>query len=148
MVGSVLKFMGIFLLSMVQYKLALLSVIAIKEWHIILQFICVSSGYMTMTTLVCFFEKRVRSLLQRIRRIFTHKPVSFKRRRKMIKFAHRYGVWGVGLLSPITVGALAGSVIAVSLGGHKKQVIFAFLIGCLFWTLLFLGLSDLALRWL
>jgi hypothetical protein len=140
--GKIIKFVGIFLLSMVQYKLALISVLAVKEWHIVLQFICVSSGYMTMTVLVCFFEKQVRHILQWVRSKFTKKPVSFKKRRKMVKFAHKYGVWGVALLSPVTLGALAGSVIAVSLGGHKKEVIFTFLIGCLIWTVLVLGLSD------
>jgi len=139
---DVIKFLGIFLLSMVQYKLALISVISVKKWHIIVQFICVTSGYMTMTILVCFFEKQVRHILQWIRSKFAKKPISFKKRRKMVRFAHKYGVWGVSLLSPVTVGALAGSVIAVSLGGHKKEVIFAFLIGCLLWTILILGLSD------
>lgn len=142
---SVIKFVGIFLLSMVQYKLALVSVIAVKEWHIVLQFICVTSGYMTMTVLVCFFEKQVRHTLQWIRGLFTKKPVSFKRRRKIVKFAHKYGVWGVALLSPVTVGALAGSVIVVSLGGHKREIILTFLVGCLTWTVLILGLSDFLL---
>lgn len=140
--GGIIKFAGIFLLSMIQYKLALISVLAVKEWHIVLQFICVTSGYMTMTVLVCFFEKRVRHILQWVRSRFTKKPVSFRKRRKMVKFAHKYGVWGVALLSPITLGALAGSVIAVSLGGHKKEVILTFLTGCLIWTVLVLGLSD------
>ncbi len=139
---EVIKFVGIFLLSMIQYKLALISVISVKKWHIAVQFICVTSGYMTMTVLVCFFEKQVRHALQWIRCKFTKKPVSFKKRRKMVNFAHKYGVWGVGLLSPISLGALVGSVVAVSLGGHKKEVILTFLTGCLIWTIVILGLSD------
>ncbi|MCS7028178.1 MAG: small multi-drug export protein [Bacteroidia bacterium] len=127
---------------MVQYKLAMLSVIAVKEWSILLQFACVSSGYMTMTILVCFFEKQVRYIVQRVRRLFTSKPVPFRRRRKMVIFAHKYGVWGIALLSPISIGALAGSILAVSLGGRQKQIIISFATGCLIWTLLFLGLWD------
>lgn len=146
--SDVIKFIGIFLLSMVQYKLALISVLALKEWHIILQFVCVTSGYMSMTVLVCFFEKQVRHVLQWLRSVFTQKPVSFSRRRKLVKFAHKYGVWGVALLSPVTVGALAGSVIVVSLGGRKKEVLTAFAVGCLIWTLLILGLSDMVSQWL
>lgn len=146
--GNVIKFIGIFLLSMLQYKLALLSAISVKEWHVVIQFICVTSGYMTMTALVCFFEHRIRNIMHWMRSVFTKKPVSFKKRRKMVKFAHKYGIWGLGLLSPVTVGALIGSVIAISLGGHKREVIIVFGLGCFIWTTLILGGADIILSWL
>lgn len=48
---------------------------------------------------------------------------------------NKYGVAGLGLLSPILVGAHFGAAFAVAMGAHPKKIMLWFSIGVILWSI-------------
>ena len=62
---------------------------------------------------------------------------------RMYKIWQKYGIIGLGLLSPLLTGAPLGAAIGISLGAPPKRLIFWMSIGIVGWTILLTTLSTL-----
>lgn len=147
MVKEIIKFLSVALLSTLQYKVAMLSALSISTWSVGVQIAAVMLGYLSCVFVVCFFEEKVRKGLNWINQKVLKRKTSFKKKRKFVRVFKKYGVWGLGFFSPITVGALIGSTITVAMGGHKKETLLAFTVGCVFWTTLLGIFGDMLLTY-
>ena len=58
---------------------------------------------------------------------------------------NKYGVVGIGLLSPILVGAHIGAAFAVAMGAHPKKIMFWFSIGVVLWSIVAVAVSTAGL---
>ena len=59
------------------------------------------------------------------------------------KIWEKYGVIGLGMLSPLITGAPLGAAIGISLGAPPKRLLFWMSIGIVFWTILLTAISTL-----
>jgi hypothetical protein len=59
------------------------------------------------------------------------------------KIWNKYGVIGLGMLSPLLTGSLLGSAIGISLGAKPRQLILWIIIGIIFWTIVLTIISTL-----
>ena len=55
----------------------------------------------------------------------------------------KYGVIGLGMLSPLITGALLGAAIGISLGASPKRLLFWMTIGIAIWTVVLTMISTL-----
>ena len=56
---------------------------------------------------------------------------------------HRFGLWGLGLIAPVTIGPQATAVIALALGESPRRIQFAISLGVVPWAIAFGTLTAL-----
>lgn len=66
-----------------------------------------------------------------------------KKKSRIYKIWDKYGVIGLGMLSPLLTGAPLGAAIGISLGASPKRLFFWMSIGIVIWTILLTSLSTL-----
>lgn len=59
---------------------------------------------------------------------------------------HRFGLWGLGLIAPVTIGPQATVVIALALGETPRRIQLAISLGVLPWTIAFGILTVLSVH--
>lgn len=64
------------------------------------------------------------------------------RKGQIYKIWDKYGIIGLGMLSPLITGAPLGAAIGISLGASPKRLLFWISIGILFWTILLTIIST------
>lgn len=94
-------------------------------------------GSTTGAIVVIFVGGRLRSWLLR------KKEKKETNKGRIYKIWDKYGVIGLGLLSPLLTGALLGAAIGISLGAAHKRLIMWMGIGIILWTILLTTLSTL-----
>lgn len=70
------------------------------------------------------------------------------KRSRIYKIWNKYGVIGLGLLSPLLFGAPLGTALGIILGGHRNRILLWMTIGIIIWSVgltstLYLGLFTL-----
>lgn len=58
----------------------------------------------------------------------------------------RAGLWGLGLLAPVTIGPQAGAVLALAVGERPARIVLALSLGVLPWCALFGALAFWGIR--
>jgi hypothetical protein len=56
---------------------------------------------------------------------------------------HRFGLWGLGLIAPVTIGPQATAVIALALGESPLRIQLAISLGVVPWAIAFAMLTAL-----
>jgi len=59
---------------------------------------------------------------------------------------HRFGLWGLALIAPVTVGPQATAAIAIALGESPRRIQLAISVGILPWVLIFGTLTAIGAR--
>lgn len=59
----------------------------------------------------------------------------------------RFGIWGLGLIAPVTVGPQLGTLLAVSLGIDPRLALVALSVGVIPWCVLFAILTAAGAQW-
>jgi hypothetical protein len=59
---------------------------------------------------------------------------------------HRFGLWGLGLIAPVTIGPQATAVIALALGEPPRRIQLAISIGVAPWVIAFGMLTALGVH--
>lgn len=96
-----------------------------------------ASGSITAAVTVVFFGGRLRDWLLK------NRQTKEAKRGKIYEIWDRYGVIGLGILSPLLTGALLGAAIGVSLGAAYRRLIIWMVIGIIFWTIPLTAVSTL-----
>ena len=65
-----------------------------------------------------------------------------KNKGQIYRIWNKYGVIGLGMLSPLITGASLGAAIGISLGASPKRLLFWMSIGIVFWTILLTAIST------
>jgi len=56
---------------------------------------------------------------------------------------HRFGLWGLGLIAPVTIGPQATAAIALALGERPGRILSAIMLGVLPWVIVLAVLTSL-----
>ena len=59
------------------------------------------------------------------------------------RFWHRFGLWGLGLIAPVTIGPQATAAIALALGERPGRILSAIMLGVLPWVIVLAVLTSL-----
>ncbi len=103
-------------------------------------------SYVSGAALMLIFGERVRNwIVRRLRRVRTPDPDSPGRLRQLWD---RFGVVGLGLLAPMTVGSQTGAMLGLALKARPRVVLAWMAVGALGWAVLImlaalLGLAGL-----
>jgi membrane protein DedA with SNARE-associated domain len=80
----------------------------------------------------------------RLRRwLLKKREKTHNRESRIYKICEKYGVIGLGLLSPLLTGAPLGAAIGISLGAPPKRLFFWMTIGIVVWTIILTTVSTL-----
>lgn len=66
---------------------------------------------------------------------------------RIYRIWQKYGIVGLGLMSPLITGAPLGAAIGISLGAPTKRLIFWMGIGIVIWTIILTTISTLGSTW-
>ncbi len=100
-------------------------------------------SYVSGAALMLIFGERVRNwIVRRLRRVRTPDPDSPGRLRQLWD---RFGVVGLGLLAPMTVGAQTGALLGLALKARPRVVLLWMAVGALGWAVLILLAALLGL---
>lgn len=105
--------------------------------HPLLNGIASALGAIIGALLVIFFGDRLRKWLLK------RKEKDQKNKGRIYRIWEKYGVIGLGMLSPLLTGAPLGAAIGISLGSSPGRLVFWMSIGIVFWTILLTTLSTL-----
>lgn len=75
--------------------------------------------------------------------ILKKKKKSEENKSQIYKIWDKYGVIGLGVLSPLLTGAPLGAAIGISLGAPPKRLLFWMSIGIVIWTIILTTISTL-----
>lgn len=105
--------------------------------HPLLNGIASALGAIIGAATVIFFGDWLRAwLLQK-------KEKREKNKGRIYKIWEKYGVIGLGLLSPLLTGAPLGAAIGITLGAPPRRLIFWMSTGIVLWTILLVTVSTL-----
>jgi membrane protein DedA with SNARE-associated domain len=105
--------------------------------HPLLNGIASALGAIIGAASVIFFGDRLRTWLLR------KKEKREKNKGRIYKIWEKYGVIGLGLLSPLLTGAPLGAAIGITLGAPPRRLIFWMSTGIVLWTILLVTVSTL-----
>jgi membrane protein DedA with SNARE-associated domain len=89
------------------------------------------AGMMTVVVLFTYFGDFMRNkVLSR----FPSRKKFTVRNRKFVRFWKRYGILGVAILTPLLLTPIFGTILAVSFGAPRKQLILFMFISASFWS--------------
>lgn len=85
------------------------------------------------TVLILYFAGN--SFKQRIFRLYGEKRIE-KNKGRFLRFANRYGSWGLGILSPGILGPFPSLILGLILVSNTKKFMMMLVTGILIWSLL------------
>lgn len=132
----VIKFITVASLGIIELWAAIPLGIALKL-HPLLNGIASALGAIIGALLVIFLGDRLRKWLLK------RKEKERKNNGQIYRIWEKYGVIGLGMLSPLLLGAPLGAAIGISLGASPGRLIFWMSIGIVFWTILLTTISTL-----
>lgn len=130
------KFATVMAFGIIELWLAIPAGTALKL-HPLLNGLASGLGAIIAALLAIILGDRLRNWL------FKKKQKSRDENSRIYKVWHKYGVIGLGLLSPLITGSLLGAVIGISLGAPPKRLILWMSIGIIIWTILLTTISTL-----
>lgn len=131
-----IKFITVLGLGIIELWVAIPAGIAIKL-HPVLNGIASALGSIIGAVLVIFFGDRIRKWLLK------KKERGEKNKGRIYRIWEKYGVIGLGMLSPLITGAPLGAAIGVSLGASPRRLIIWMSIGIVLWTVILTAIGTL-----
>lgn len=131
-----MKLLTVFSLGLIELWAAIPVGTALKL-HPLLNGIASASGSILSAVFVIIFGSRLRNWLLK------RKEKKQKSKGRIYRIWEKYGVIGLGLLSPLLTGAPLGAAIGISLGASSGRLIFWMSTGIVIWTVLLTLISSL-----
>ena len=132
----VLKFVTVAGLGIIELWAAIPAGTALKL-HPLLNGLAAGLGAIIGALLVILLGARLRKWLLK------KKEKEQKNKGWIYSIWEKYGVIGLGILSPLITGSLLGAAIGISLGASPKRLILWMSVGILFWTTVLTIISTL-----
>lgn len=131
-----IKFITVTGLGIIELWAAIPAGTALKL-HPLLNGITSAFGAIIGAVVVIFFGDRLRQWLLKKR------EKKEKNKGRIYRIWEKYGLIGLGMLSPLLTGAPLGAAIGISLGASPKRLIIRMSIGIVIWTVLLTIISTL-----
>ena len=131
-----IKFITVTGLGIIELWAAIPAGTALKL-HPLLNGIASALGAMIGAVFVIFFGERLRKWL------LNKKEKGERNKGRIDRIWEKYGVVGLGMLSPLITGAPLGAAIGISLGASPRRLIIWMSIGIVIWTVLLTTISTL-----
>lgn len=132
----VVKFVTVTGLGIIELWAAIPAGTALKL-HPLLNGLAAGLGAIIGALLVIILGDRLRNWLLK------KKEKEQKNRGWIYRIWEKYGVIGLGILSPLITGALLGAAIGISLGASPKRLILWMSVGIVIWTIVLTIISTL-----
>jgi len=132
-------YVGLFFAAFVKFGLAAVAAMGNNKLNFLEIMLVVGGGGVLSVPFYTFFGDQLRRLIQRY--LKRRRPTSFARRRRIYEIWHRYGIWGVAVLSPIISPMIAVGV-AVSFQETPRRIISIIGGAVLGWSLIFACLRE------
>jgi len=100
------------------------------------------AGYSAGALVVILAGTPLRDCLVRKMKI----PVKMDPSKRIWRIWERWGLAGLGLLAPVTIGPQAGSILALAVGERAGRVFVALSLGVIPWCVLFAVLAGLGIK--
>ncbi len=130
------KLMIVFLTSMLEMTLAIPLGVGIGLTFIE-NVIASVSGTLVASFLVLFAGERLRTFLIRKFKIEKSTVDQDKREKWIVRAWRLYGAFGLGIISPLLVGAQVGVAIGIAFGANIRKLMFWTIVGVFFWGIIF-----------
>jgi membrane protein DedA with SNARE-associated domain len=143
MVEEILKAIPVFFSSALKFILGPLEGYGLKL-HFLTTVLATIGGMMVSVISFTYFGDWLRHRL--LRRFFQKKdgdPSNEKQKNKYSQFIKKYGLGGVAFLTPVFLTPIGGTILAVSLGKPKNQILIFMLVSAVFWALMFTSIVYL-----
>ncbi|MGC4022377.1 MAG: hypothetical protein QM734_10720 [Cyclobacteriaceae bacterium] len=137
MTEEILKVLDVFLWSAVKFILGP-TLGYFTHLHFVPTFLATIGGMMFSVISFTYFGDWLRKVL--LRRFFSTKEEGEKPHTKFRDFIAKYGLGGIAFLTPLFLTPIGGTIIAVSMGKPKNQIILIMLISAVGWALVFTSL--------
>jgi hypothetical protein len=98
------------------------------------------SGMMLSVVLMSFAGKYLRRIFFGM--FFRNRKIFSPRNRRVVRIWRKYGIWGVGFLTPLLFSPIGGTMIAVSFGEKKRKIFLSMSVCGAFWSLFFAYLWE------
>lgn len=131
-----IKFITVIGLGIVELWVAIPAGIALNL-HPLLNGIASALGSIIGAILVIYFGEHLRKWLLKKR------DKGEKKRGRINLIWEKYGVIGLGLLSPLITGAPLGAAVGISFGASPRRLIIWMSIGIIVWTVLLITIGTL-----
>ncbi len=131
MTAEILKYVSVFLLSMVKFFGGPLAGVSMGMSFGVTLALTVT-GMMTSVLIISGVGTMFSNWYQEQRRL-KQKPVFSKKSRRLVKVWQRFGMRGIAFLTPIILSPIIGTVVATVLGATQRQIILNMLWSALFW---------------
>lgn len=132
----IVKFITVMGLGIIELWLAIPAGSALML-HPLLNGLASGLGAIIGALLVIILGDRLRNWL------FKKKQKSQNYNSRIYRIWRKYGVIGLGLLSPLLTGSLLGAAIGISLGASPKRLILWMSIGIIIWTIILTTISTM-----
>ncbi len=134
MLGELLKYLFVYLVSMVKFIIGppLGFSSRIEFWATVILTI---SGMMTSVMIFTYLGEQARNKF--IKKFYDLKKGNKKRPFRLIRLWKRYGTFGISFLTPILFSPIGGTLILTTLGSKRKTIIICMLISAIFWAFVF-----------
>lgn len=143
MIESLLKFLGIYFLSL--FKFIAGPVLGSAAGYGIIGSILVTvAGMMTSVFVFTIIGSKFKNYLKL--RFNKKKPVFSKKNRTLVKIWKKYGEIGIAVITPLVLTPIGGTLIMVSFGAKKRHIYINMLLSSLFWATLFCLTIDQILK--
>lgn len=136
MLELVVKFMTVLGLGIIELWAAIPAGTVLKL-HPLLNGLAAGLGAIIGALLVILIGDRLRNWVLKNRR------KSQDHNSQIYRIWQKYGVIGLGLLSPLLTGAPLGAAIGISLGSSQKRLIIWMSIGIVIWTIILTAISTM-----
>ncbi|MDX2076188.1 MAG: small multi-drug export protein [bacterium] len=95
-------------------------------------------SYSTGVVVIVFFGDRIRTWITKWRKKTADEEMPNAPdmpNERIRKIWEQYGVWGLGIIAPVTLGSLVITALGVMLNAHPYRLILAMTVGALIWSI-------------
>jgi membrane protein DedA with SNARE-associated domain len=132
--AAILKFFSVYLITMVKFIAGPVLGYA-AEFPFWITVLLSVAAPMTSVVIFTFFGEFLRERI--FRRIIRHRKTFSSRSRRFVTIWKKYGVVGVALLMPIFLTPIGGTLLLVSAGTPRNQIITYMFVSTVAWAFIF-----------
>lgn len=135
------QYILVFLLSTIKFWVSILWALGLN-YNWVEVFFCCTVGSFVGVYAFTYFGKEIRKWIDSKFTREKTKNKNFGRKRRIIKFWKKYGLWGTSFISPF-ISPPASVIIALSFREKPIRILRAMLVSLVFWTIVFVSFKNI-----